>query len=136
MKPVFYRDYVDDIFALFSSPDRADKFEQYFSTRHPNIIFSLEKEKYGCSPFLDLNIFRESEEYLTNVYIRKTFSGVYTNFRSFIPETCKIGLIKSLLFWHFSLCSAFIKFQHDIDKLKSISYKNSYLRGLVDKYIN
>ena len=136
LKPVFYRGYVNDIFGLFSSPDHADKFEQYLSSRHPNIFFSQEKEKYGCSPFSDLNIFHESEEHPTNIYRRKTFSGVYSNFKSFIPETYKIGLIKSLLFRHFSLCSDFIKFQHDIDKLKSILYKSSYPRGLVDKYIN
>ena len=35
----------------------------------------------------------------------------------------------------FSLCSDFIKFHHEIDKLKSILYKNSYQRDLVDKYI-
>ena len=72
---------------------------------------------------------------VTNVYRKKTFSGVYTNFKSFIPETYKIGLIKSLLFQCFSLCSDFIKFHHEIDKLKSISYKNSYPRDLVDKCI-
>ena len=27
-KTVFYRRYVDDIFALFSSPDHADKFKE------------------------------------------------------------------------------------------------------------
>ena len=64
-----------------------------------------------------------------------TFSGVYTNFKSFIPETHKIGLIKSLLFRCFSFCSDFIKFHHEIDKLKSILYKNSYLRDLVGKSI-
>ena len=53
----------------------------------------------------------------------------------FIPETYKIGLIKSLLFRCFSLCSDFIKFYHEIDKLKSILYENSCLRGLVDKCI-
>ena len=47
----------------------------------------------------------------------------------------KIGLIKSLLFRCFSLCSDFIKFHHEIDKLKSILYKNSYLRDLIDKCI-
>ena len=47
----------------------------------------------------------------------------------------KIGLIKTLLFRCFSLCSDFIKFQHEIDKLKSILYKNSYPRDLVDKCI-
>ena len=70
-----------------------------------------------------------------NVYRKKTFSGVYTNFKSFIPEAYKIGLIKSLLFRCFSLCSDFIKFHHEIDKLKSILYKNSYPRNLIDKCI-
>ena len=134
-KPVFYRCYFDDIFALFSSPDHADKFKEYLSSKHPRINFSIEKEKDSCLPFLDVNIFRENEKFTTNVYRKNTFSGVYTNFKSFIPETYKIGLIKSLLFRCFSLCSDFIKFHHEIDKLKIILYKNSYPRDLIDKCI-
>ena len=122
-KPVFYRRYVDDIFALFSSPDHADKFKEYLSSKHPNINFSIEKEEDSCLPFLNVNIFRENEKVATNVYRKKIFSGVYTNFKSFIPETYKIDLIKSLLF------------HHEIDKLKSILYKSSYPRDLIDKCI-
>ena len=103
-KPVFYRRYIDDIFVLFSSPDHADKFREYLSSKHPNIKFSIEKEGDGCLPFLDVKIFRENDKFATNVYKKKTFSGVYINFKSFIPETFKIGLIKSLLFQCFSLC--------------------------------
>ena len=66
---------------------------------------------------------------------KKTFSGVYTNFKSFVPETYKIGLIKSLLFQCFSLCSDFIKFHHEINKLKSIQHKNSYPQDLIEKCI-
>ena len=33
------------------------------------------------------------------------------------------------------MCSDFIKFHHEIDKLKSVLYKNSYPRDLVDKCI-
>ena len=44
LKPVFYRWYVDDIFVLFSSLDEAEKFKKYFSSKYPNINFSLEKE--------------------------------------------------------------------------------------------
>ena len=95
---MFYRRYVDEILALFSSPDHADKFKEYLPSKHLNIIFSIEKEKDGSLPFLDVNIFCENEKFATNVYRKKTFSGVYTNFKSFIPETYKIGLIKSLLF--------------------------------------
>ena len=43
--------------------------------------------------------------------------------------------MKLLLFLCFNLCSNFIKFNHEIDKLNSILYKNSYLRDLVDKCI-
>ena len=68
-------------------------------------------------------------------YRKKAFSRVYTKFKSFIPESYKIGLIKSLLFRCFSLCFDFIQFHDKIDKLKSILYKNSYPRDLVDKCI-
>ena len=46
-----------------------------------------------------------------------------------------LGLIKSLLSRCFSLCSDFIKFHHEIYKLKSILYKKSYPRDLVDKCV-
>ena len=45
---------------------------------------------------------------------------VYTNFKTFTPETHKTGLVKSLLFYSFSLCSDFIKLPHEIDKLKTV----------------
>ena len=109
-----------------------DKVKEYLSFKHHNINFSIEKEKDGCLPFLDANIFRENQKFATNFYRRKTFSGVYTNFKIFISETYNI---KSLLFRCFSLCSDFIKFHHEIDELKSILYKKSYPRDLIDKCI-
>ena len=100
---MFYRRYIDYIFVLFSSPDYADKFRECLTSKHPNIKFSIEKEKDGCLPFVDVNIFRENENFATNVYRKRTFSGVYANLESFIPETYKVSLIQSLLFRCFSL---------------------------------
>ena len=105
------------------------------SSKYPNIKFSLEKENDGRLSFLDINIFREKGKFVTNVYRKKTFSGVYTNFNSFIPETYKTGLIESLLFRCFNLCSDFVKFHHEINILKGILYKNSYPRDFVYKRI-
>ena len=98
------------------------KFKKYLSSKHPNINFSSEKENEGRLSFLDVNIFREKGKFVTNVYRKKTFSGVYTNFDSFILETYKTGLIKSLLFRCFHLCSDFVKFHHEINILKGILY--------------
>ena len=91
LKSVFYRHYIDDIFVWFSSPDHAYKFMEYLSSKHPNIKFSIEIEEDGRLPFSDINTFRENDKFATNVYRKKNFSGVYTNFKSFIPETYKIG---------------------------------------------
>ena len=84
---------------------------------------------------LEINIFSEKGKVVTNIYRKKTFSGVYTNFNSFIPETYKTGLIESLLFRCFNLCSDFVKFHHEINILKGILYKNSYPRDFVYKRI-
>ena len=73
----FYRRHIDDIFVLFSSPDHADQFMEYLSSKHPNINFSMEKEEEGCLPVLDINIFRENDTLATNVYRKKTFSVLY-----------------------------------------------------------
>ena len=73
-KHVFYRCYVDDIFALFSFPDHADKFKEYLSPKHPKINFSIEKDKDGCLPFLDVNIFVRTRN-LRLTFTEKTFSG-------------------------------------------------------------
>ena len=135
LKPVFYRWYVDDIFVLFSSIDQAEEFKKCLSSKHPNINVSLEKENEGRLSFLDVNIFRKKEKFATNVYRKKTFSGVYTNFDSFIPETYKTGLIQSLLFRCFNLCLDFVKFHHEINILTGILCKNGYPSDFDDKCI-
>ena len=43
-KPVYYRRLVDDIFALFRSPEHLEKFTNYLNSKHKNIKFTYEKE--------------------------------------------------------------------------------------------
>ena len=73
--------------------------------------------------FLDILISREDEKFVINVYRKLTFSGVYTTFEIFIPQTCKIGLVLSLLHHIFRLSSDFKKFHHEVNNLKNILYK-------------
>ena len=135
LEPAFYRRYVDDIFVLFSFLNQEKKFEKYLSSKHPNINFSLEKKNDGRLSFLEVNIFREKGKFVTNVYRKKTFSGVYTNFDSFILGTYETDLINSLLFRYFNLCLDFLKFHHEINILKAILYRNSYPRDFVEKFV-
>ena len=67
-------------------------------SKHQNINFTSENESSDSLSFLDVNIFRENNKFTTNVYRKPTFSGIFTNFESFIPVYMKCGLIFSLLF--------------------------------------
>ena len=48
--------------------------------------FSFEEEKNGKMSFLDVEISRENGKFVTTVYRKPTFSGVYTHFESFLPS--------------------------------------------------
>ena len=55
-KPSFYRRYVDDIFVLFESSASAGLFQEYMSSQHQNITFTIEQENVGSHSFLDVKI--------------------------------------------------------------------------------
>ena len=69
---------------------------------------------------------------MTSVYRKPTFSGVFTNFGSFIPKSYKYNLLFTLLHRAFKLCSNFERFHEEIDKLKTIFENNGYPKSSVD----
>ena len=133
--PLYYKRYVDDIFVLFKSKDQLVSFKQYLNTCHPNIKFTSEEEEGGKMPFLDFSISRENGKFVTNVYRKPTFTGLYTNFYSMIPSTYKFGLILTLVHRVFSICSSYKQFSSELDELKIILQKNSFPMWLIDKCI-
>ena len=110
VKPLFYRRYVDGIFVLFESQDRLIIFRDYFNGCNPNMSFSHEVERDGKLSFLEVNVFREEGQLVTNVYRKPTFSGVYTHFESFLPATYNFGMVYTLGYRCFRICSDWIKF--------------------------
>ena len=92
------------------------------NTKHPNIRFTFEIEDQNSFSFLDIKIIRNTEKksFETSVYKKETFSGVFTNFKSFIPMTYKIGLLKTMLFRCFSKCFSSKKIHEEIVNLKEI----------------
>ena len=66
--------------------------------------FTMESEKNKKILFLDVNVIREQGKFITSVYRKPTFSGVYTHFDSFIPDTYKIGMVYALVNRCFRIC--------------------------------
>ena len=133
-RPIVYRRF-DDTFFLFRSKDHVEKFRNYFNKQHKNIKFTSEIEENGSLPFLDTKISHENNKFVTSVYRKPTFSGVFTNFKSFIPDIYKRGFIETLLNRSFRLCYNYENFHWKIETSKSILKHNSYPRNLVNHCI-
>ena len=89
-KPIYYRRYVEDISVLFLSLDHLEKIKNYLNSKRRNIRFTCEKQNNNSMPLLDILMKRASNGFITTVYHKPTFIGVYSNFNSFIPKNIKL----------------------------------------------
>ena len=110
-QPLYYRRFMDDTFVLFRSQDDVKKFHKYIGSRHKNMSFTFEIENDNCLPFLDVLISRIGNTFSTSLYRKPTFSGHYSNFLSFMPIDYKKGLLFTLLYRGFTLCTDWSKFK-------------------------
>ena len=120
---------------LFESSESPDLFCKYMSSKHQNIKFTIEKENVGSLSFLDVKICCKNRKFVTSVYRKPIFSGVLTNYESFIPMYEKRGLLHILLHRSFSICCDFKTFHFEIDHLKTILIKNNYPLNFIDSCI-
>ena len=66
---------------------------------------------------------------------KATFSGVYTHFESFMPDTYQRGLISTLLYRAHAICSSYKSLHEEVENLKKIFAKNGYPSRFVDRCI-
>ena len=79
---------------------------------------------------------RTDDGFVTDLYRKSTFSGVFTNFFSFLPIQFKACLVSTLLFRCQQLTSSSQKFHEEVMRLRSILAKNSYPLEFVDQCVN
>ena len=135
IKPITYRRYVDDIFVLCRDREHHEKFKEYMNSKHENISFTDELEEKNMLAFLDVAVTRTDDGFTTNLYRKGTFSGVFTNFFSFLSIQFKSCLISTLLFRCYQLTSTSQAFHKEVERLRGILAKNSYPLEFVDQCI-
>ena len=130
--PEWYKRYVDDTFSLFITEERARSFLNSLNSIHPSLKFACEFENQRKLPFLDVLVHKEENGFLTSIYHKTTFTGLYTRYDSFSPKRQKISLIKCLINRTQKISSE--KFlEKDLVNLKSIFLSNGYPGRLLDK---
>ena len=109
-KQVFNQRYVDDIFILF-----------------------LETVKENKLSFLDIEIIGRQGKFTTIVYRKPTFSGICSNFESFLPSIYNSDMVNTLVYRCFRICSNWTQFHTELTFPKEIFRKNSYPENFIDK---
>ena len=104
--------------------------------KHKNIKFTFGTEDSNNFSFLNVKITRKNKQFVTSIFRKATFSGVYTNYDSFVLETYKIGLVHTILFRFFKICSSIENFHIEVEHLKSIFKCNNYHVNIIDQCIN
>ena len=64
---------MDNIFVLFRKEEDLKLFLNYFNLGHENIKFTSEKETNNKLSFLDIEISRDKNQFITSVYCKPHF---------------------------------------------------------------
>ena len=83
--------------------------------------------------FLYVEVSREGNKFVTTVYCKPTFSGLYTHFDSFLPATHKFSRIYTLVVRYFSICSNQTNYHNELVFLKDMFLKNGYQISFIEK---
>ena len=137
VRPSLWYRYVDDTFTMFDSKDTACEFLQYLNSRHHSIKFTIEFEQDNVIPFLDILVKRcPNNTFVTSIYRKKTFTGLYTKWDSFTPRKYKINLIRTLTYRCYRICSSASLLQSALDDLRKLLLQNGYPQGIITYNVN
>ena len=133
--PKVFKRHVNDIFVIFLCQSHLNDFVHYMKTKHANIkLQNLRKMNLSFS-FLNVKITRSNNQLVTSIFHKATFTGAFTNFKSFFPVAHKFGVVYTLLHRYFSICFSYGKFYEEIVLLKYIFKKNEYPEFFIDRFI-
>ena len=124
-----------DCLAIFSNHEEIKQCYQEINNIHTNIKFTYELEENGKIPFLDVFIEKRNQSFISSVYRKKTNTGLYTNWKSFIPFKYKINIIKCLIDRSYKICNSYQKIHEEFQKVTTLLLNNGYPRGIIDRHI-
>ena len=134
-KPKVWYRYVDDILYVFNNRRNLTDFLSRINKVHPNIHFTIEREKNQSLPFLDLLLFRQNSRYVTTTYRKPTTTNPYLLYESNQPRKYKLGLIQALYLRSLQLCSEEVYLKIERDHLVKTLQMNGYLLHIIQQGI-
>ena len=110
-------EYVDNILSVLNGFDN-------------NIKFTVEEEKEGVLPFLDVLICRNDKSIETTVYRKSTNNDIYLNWDTFSTDNWKRGTLKALVERAYTVFSTKDFLDKELKYLQKVFHKNNKLSKL------
>lgn len=73
--------------------------------------------------------------FVTNVFRKPTFTGLYTSWNSFVPKSHRIGLIATLAYRAIMICSPEL-LDGELTKIRNIFESNGYPINVIKRVID
>ena len=73
---------------------------------------------------------------MTFMYVKKTFTGLYTKWDSFTPCKYKINLIRTLTYHCYQIFSSCSLLQSALDDLRKLLLQDGYPQGIINCHVN
>ena len=136
-KPHFWKRMRDDILIVWKQGDlEFDRFYWYLMGIEPRIKFTLERERNGILPFMDIHIRRENDRLVTKVYRKETHTNRYLNWKSNHSKSFLLGIIKGQTHRAHYFCDLKEDLLEELSFLKDVFVMNGYPLHLVQGVIN
>ena len=95
----------------------------------------MDEEKDNKLLFLDLQVERRPFAFVTSIYRKPTFTGLYLSWDAFVPKFRKVNLIKCLTFRALKVCCD-NKNKCEFEQIKNLFLGNGYPEKVIVDTIN
>ena len=95
----------------------------------------MAEEKNNQLPFLEVLVERRSFAFVTSIYRKPTFTGLYLSWDAFAPKSRKVNLIKCFTFRTLKICSV-NRIKSEFEQIKNLFLGNWYPEEIIVDTMN
>ena len=135
--PIFWKREIDDVYCLWQyGEENIGTFLDYLNGCHPRIRWTIEVEKEGKLPFVDLNLCLRTFRITAGIYRKGSHTLKYSTFSSNRPRAEQLGIIKSMLHRAHELCDEGEPLDTEKELLSNAFIANGYHPKDVDHIVS
>ena len=127
--------YMDDIIRSISKNNIETKLQE-INSLHPSLAFTIETEKEGQLPFLDMKIIRSNCRLSSTWYCKPTDTGLIMNFHALAPLKYKRSVVTGFVHRIFRACSTWEHFHASLERAKRVLRNNQYPTNFYEPLIH